>query len=204
MRSKVGTLFVLILLAACYIAAGSLGIQAHKDPGEMDTPAYLSAAWQIHETGGVLKHVQNCLDGVYREATQHPAYLLLLSPFASHDVHFFVRAKTVSFIIAFLFLAVLFWVVRKLFGSPAGWMAVCLLLANATFINLSTLVACESLLVLFFILFWFFAARGFKKGKYWLWAGFFSGAAFLAKSLAILTLPVFLFSALFLSRPRRR
>lgn len=204
MRSKIGTVFVLILLTACYIAAGSLGIQAHKDPGEMDTPAYLSAAWQIHETGGVLGHIQNCLNGVYREATQHPVYLLLLSPFASHDIHFFVRAKIVSFFIGLLFLAVLFWVVRSLFGSSCAFLTACLLLMSAMFINLSTLVACESLLVLFFILFWFFAARGFEKGKYWLWAGFFSGAAFLTKSLAILILPVFLFLAIFLSRPRRR
>ncbi len=169
----------------------------------MDTPAYLSAAWQIHQTGGISNHIQNCWSGVYREATQHPAYLLLLSPFASHDVHFFVRAKIVSFVIGFLFLGFLFWGVRSLFGSACALVAVCFLLANATFINLSTLVACEGLLVLFFILFWFFSALGFEKGKYWLWAGFFSGAAFLTKSLAILILPIFFFSALFLSRPKR-
>jgi len=200
MRLKVAVTTVVCLLLSGYALAGLLGIQAHSDPGEMDTTAYLDAACQIRETGGILKHIPNCLSGVYREATQHPGYLLLLSPFAERNVHFFVRAKVASFCVSLIFAAVFFWVVLRLFGAAEALVSLCFLVTAATFVNLSTMVACESLLAVFFLLFWFFAAKGFEKGKLWLAAGFFAGAAFLTKSIAILSLPVFFLSSVWLKR----
>ncbi len=192
MAKKIGVIFVFGFLLAGYVLAGLLGMQAHRDPIEMDTTFYLSAAYQIKETGGVFQHIQNCIRGIYREATQHPAYLLILSCFAEKNVHFFINAKIATFILGFLLLLVYFYIVRNLFCAGTALIAVCFLVASATFLNLSTMVACETLLVIFFLLFWFFAAKGFDKGRYWLGAGFFASAAFLTKSLGILTLPIFL------------
>ena len=201
---KTALVLVLVLIGCGYLLAGLLGIQAHTDPGEMDTTAYLSAAYKIRQTGGVTHHLQNCLGGVYREATQHPAYLLILSLFARQDVHFFVNAKIVTYFMGFLFLPVYFFTVRKIFGTGTGLLGLALVISSATFLHLSTMVACESLLAVFFMLFWFFAARGFEKPVFWLVAGFFASAAFLTKSLAILTIPIFLISVLILRWGRKK
>ena len=53
MSQKIGVGAVFFLLIAGYVMAGLLGIQAHNDPAEMDTTAYLSASYQIKETGGI-------------------------------------------------------------------------------------------------------------------------------------------------------
>lgn len=184
------------LFLVCYLYAGLYGIRAHQDTTEMDTVAYLDAALKVNQTGGILKHIPNCLSGVYREATQHPLYLLVLSPFAEASINFFVRAKIVSFCIGFLFTILFYVVVRKIFGVRTALGAFCLLLLNATFIHLSTMVACECLLAFFFLLFWYFAAKGFARPVYWLAAGLFAGLAFLTKSLGILSLPIFFIAGL--------
>jgi hypothetical protein len=62
------------------------------------------------------------------------------------------------------------------------------------------MVACESLLGLFFILFWATAILGFKNRNYWPAAGFFACMTFLTKSIGILTIPIFFFSGLMVRR----
>lgn len=203
-RWRLVSIFVLGLMVTAYVLAGLLGIQAHVNPVEMDTTDYLKTAYQIRTTGGILNHVQNCLSGVYREGTQHPLYLLLISPFAEKNIQFFVHAKMASGVIGLFLLLVYFFSVRHLFGAAVAWISACFLITSATFINLSTMVACESLLALFFILFWLFAAKGFKNQKYWLLAGLFAGAAFLTKSIAIMTMPIFFLTVLLFSQERKR
>ena len=183
------------LLFACYLAAGLLGIRAHTDPGEMDTAAYLRAAHQIKETGGIFMHLPNLFTGIYREATQHPAYLLFLSVFAERSVQFFIDAKILTYFIGLIFLAVLWTVTRKLFGPVTALLTLALTVGNATFIHMTTMVACESLMAVFFVLFWYAAAKGFEKPRWWLAAGAFAAATYLTKSLGIFTLPIFFVSA---------
>ncbi len=187
---------LLVVLLFGYLLAGRIGIMAHQDPAEMDTTAYLEAAHEVRQTGGVLSHIQNSLSGVYKEATQHPLYLLALSPKAQRSLEFFVDAKKITFLIGLIFLAVVFAVIRQLFGVDIALVAVCLILLNATFIHLSTMVAAEALFALCFVLFWFFAVLGFEKRSHWLWAGVFASLAFLSKSLGILCLPIFIVSVL--------
>lgn len=191
------------LLFSCYLLAGLLGLQAHTDPSEMDTTAYLSTAYQIRETGGALNHIQNCLTGVYREATQHPLYPLVLSGFARQDIQFFIHAKWASYWIGFLLFGVYFFTVRKILGTSEALVGLCLLVTSATYLHFSTMIACESLLSVFFLLFWFFAAKGFENQKWWIAAGLSAGFAFLTKSLAILALPIFILSVLAISCQRK-
>ncbi len=166
----------------------------------MDTTSYLSAALQIRETGGVLMHLPNLLRGVYTEATQHPLYLLLISPFAARDIQFFVTAKLVSYAIGFAFLAVYFAAVKRMFGTAAAGGAAWLWVMSAGFLTLVTTVACEGLLGVFCIAFWWALATGRDDRRRWIAAGLFAGLAFLAKSIGILLLPVFAVSVLWWNR----
>lgn len=183
------------LLTVLFSFAGIYGIIAHTDPTEMDTVAYLRAAADISETGGVLQHIPNCLNGVYRQATQHPVYLLILSLFAERNLSFFIRAKFVTFFFSFILFFSVIWVAGRYFGRKTACAAGLLMVLNATVIRLGTMVACETLLAICFLFFMFFTARGFQNRRSWLAAGLFAGLTFMTKSLGILTIPVFLCSA---------
>jgi 4-amino-4-deoxy-L-arabinose transferase-like glycosyltransferase len=191
---------LLALILAVYALVGWRALLAHTDPTEMDTVAYLDAALQIHETGGVLHHLPNLIRGVYTEATQHPLYLLLLSPIARHDLQSFVAAKTVSYGIGFIFLTIFFMAARRLFGTgtaaAAGW----LWLMSAGFLTLITTVACEGLLGVFVIAFWWALSAGKEQRRLWIAAGVFAALAYLTKSIGILLLPVFVVSAFWWER----
>lgn len=194
--------FIPSLLSFLFVVGGLLGIQAHTDPTEMDTVAYLSAAAEIQETGGILKHIPNCLQGVYREATQHPLYLLILSPFAEHNIRYFIHAKIITLFIAMVLFGVVFAVVRRCFGYKIACICGLLIALNATVIRLSTMVACETLLALCFITFLYFLSRGAEDQRYWVAAGFFAGLTFLTKSLGILTLPIFICTTIWYQRSK--
>lgn len=195
---------LMLLALGAYFFAGRMGILAHQDPGEMDTGAYLEASLDIRQTGGILRHIPNCLNGVYKEATQHPLYLLFLSPRAERSTRFFVWAKLMTYGVGFAFLVLLFLGFRKIFGPKTAILSLCLTLLSATFIHMTTMVACESLLALFFILFWIFAVLGFKKNQYWLASGIAASLTFLTKSIGILLLPIFFLSALWFYRENMR
>jgi len=193
--NKVLPIATIILLTLSYTIAGLTAIQAHSNPVEMDTVAYLQTALEIRDTGGILKHIPNCLTGVYTQATQHPLYLLLLSPWAEASFDFFVQAKLLTFIIGGVFLAVFFMITRHFAGWMAATAVTTLVIFNATFLRITTVVACESLMALCFILFWFFTVKGFQVHRYWIWAGVFAGLTFMTKSLGILTLPIYMLAA---------
>lgn len=183
-----------------YTLTALIGISAHKSLTEMDTVPYLKGALQIRETGGVTSHIANCFSGVYTEATQHPLYLLLLSPWAERSFDFFVQAKKVTAIIGFLFCIVFYAMVRKLKGATTALVATLLLLFSATFTHMSTMVACEALFSLFFVLFILFYTLGVKNENYWYAAGAAASLAFLSKSLGILCIGIFVLSSLWMFR----
>lgn len=196
MTQKIMVWVFLSIVILIYVLAGQLGMWAHTDPTEMDTVAYLRAALQIKNTGGILSHIPNCFAGIYREATQHPLYLLLLSPWAEKNIRFFLQAKWISFYIGLSFLLSLFYIVKRLWGLREAFVSVSLVIFNATFLHMTTMVACESLMTLFFIASVFFIIKGFEDSHQWFIAGACVSLAFLTKSLAILLIPVFVISVI--------
>lgn len=189
-----------LLTAAAYALAGWRAVLAHTDLTEMDTVAYLDAALQIRQTGGILHHLPNLIRGVYTEATQHPLYLLLLSPFAENSTRFFVTAKLTSYAVGFVFLTVFFMAVRRQFGSTAAGAAGWLWVMSAGFLTLVTTVACEGLLGVWVAAFWWALIAGRGDRRWWAAAGLCAGFAFLTKSIGILLLPVFALSAFWWDR----
>lgn len=201
-RAALGAALACFLVA--YAVAALCGLKAHTDPSEMDTVSYLDSALELRRLGGPAAFVANCLSGAYLEATRHPYYLLALSVFARQDVSFFVDAKLMTAWTGAALLLAMVWAVDRLYGRASAVIAAGLLLTNATFIHQSTMVACETPLCLFMFLWWVFAARGFERPRRWLWAGLFSGAAYMTKSLGLFTVAGFVLAVAVLSILRRR
>ncbi len=132
------------------VAAGTafLLIASHLGPLQVlannsDQGAYLQTAAEIQRDGGPWKLVANLMTGRFSEANRHPLYLALLSlwptPFAG-------QMLSVGFGLAAIWgLAPL--VMRK-FGTSVAAVYCTLLATNFACCYASTLVMCESLLVL--------------------------------------------------------
>lgn len=183
------------LLIIVFIIFGIHGVNIANNPEAWDTTAYLGEANYIKNEGGITNFIQMCITGKYKQANQHPLYILLLTPFATTHISFFIIAKFISLAIGAVFLIIFFHYSSKLFGNLPAYLAIFLILVNSIFIEWTTLVATESLLLLFSYLSIFFIMEGFKENKYWIYAGIFSGLAFLAKGTTLIILPGFGVSA---------
>jgi 4-amino-4-deoxy-L-arabinose transferase-like glycosyltransferase len=185
-----------LLISANFILLGINGINDASIPEAYDTTAYLGEANFIKNNGGLINFLNLCLSGDYKQANQHPLYILLLVPFASTDTSFFIFAKLVNFLIGFIFLLIVYFSVKKMAGNVTASIVVVALLFNVIFIEWNTLVACEALLMLFSFLTIYYIHLGFEKNKYWMHSGIFAGLAYLTKGTSLILLPGFVVSAL--------
>jgi len=163
---------------------------------EIDQSAYLSTAIWLKEHGGPANFLKLCFTGEYKEENRHPFYILLISSVASRDIRFFTRAKLVSTLIAFLFIIVFFFFVRREFGFLVSVISVGLLISGEIFVRYFSWVACEYLLITFTFLTWYFTTKGFENNKLWIWAGAFNGAAFMSKSSGFFFLLAFILASI--------
>jgi hypothetical protein len=185
-----------ILAVLTFSLIGFIAVGARADPGTIDTEAYLKESLYFKENGGLLNALSLLLSGRYRQANQHPLYLLLLSLVASRDISFYPRAKLLTLAIGVVTFIFTFATARKLFGERVGMLSAILLLFNQLFMSYTTIVAAESLLALFFLLSWLFMAKGFENNKYFIYAGIFSGLAYLTKGTGLLLVASFALSSL--------
>jgi hypothetical protein len=190
---------ILLVLCGLFVILSLVGLQAHTNLTEMDSTAYLGTSSQIRNWGAV-GFLEALFTGTYSEANRHPLYMALISPIASGDVEFFVSAKLITAVIGLLFVIVFYLGIYRLYGIVTAALGTLLLVFNATFIRLSTMVACESLLTTFIFLSWLFTIVGFRKKIYWNVAGFMGALAYLSKATGFLALPIFLFSSVFVYR----
>jgi hypothetical protein len=167
--------------------------QMHKtvDPAFEDTGSYLEGALFIKEHGGIVHFVITCWTGEYKIANQHPLYLLLLSSVASRALVFFPMAKALTLVIGLLAVLVLFFIVRDLYGRSTAAVASVLMAFNAAFLNRATHVTVEPLVILFVLPAWYFMVKGLDDNRKWLWAGLYSGLAYMSKATGIFLLPIF-------------
>ena len=168
------------------------------NPNYEDTGSYLEAALIIRESGGAAHFVQNCLNGTYRIAEQHPLYLLALSPFASRDLSFFPKAKLVSIFFGLLVITLLFFITYKYFGPVYASTAALLLALNTSFISRATHVTVETLLIGLVLAAWLFLYLGANNPRWWLAAGIVSGLAFATKGTGLFLLGVFVLGSFIL------
>ena len=186
---------ILILLIFNFIFLAINEINSILDPQWYDTTAYLGEANFIKYHGGVFNFFYLCIKGIYKQANQHPLYILILTPFASINISFFIVAKIVSAVFGLIMLTTLFVIGKKLFGDIVASVAVFGILLSNVFLTWTSGVACESLLMLMSLLCIYFVMEGFKDNKYWIYAGLFAGLSYLTKGTGILLLPGFVLSA---------
>lgn len=190
----------LVLAASSFLLIGLDRVNEAVDPAFEDTGSYLEGALAIQENGGISNFINLCLNGDFTIEPQHPLYLLLLSPFASRDLSFFPKAQLLSLAIGLLVLISLFFIARKLFNQHVSFIATALLAFNASFLERSSVVACETLLMLCVLLTWYCVVRGLDQQKYWLLAGLAGGLAFMTKATGIFTIPMFVLSNMLICR----
>lgn len=194
-QNKFSSVIIIIMLFN-FILLAINGINIALDPQRFDTTAYLGIANFIDHHGGVINFLNLCITGIYKQANQHPLFILFLTPFASMDISFFILAKIINALLGFILLIALFFIGKKMYGGLTASVAVFALLLNSIFLEWTTIVACESLLMLLCSLSIYFVMEGFKNNKYWIYAGVFAGLAYLTKGTAILLLPGFVMASI--------
>jgi len=194
------SLVLILLLCTNYLLFGMTKITQNRNPEAYDTVAYLGEANLIKNNGGIKNFLNLCITGKYRQDNQNPLYILLLSPFASRDISFYINAKITSFLIGLILLVFLFIIARNKWGDLCASLAVLGLLFNAKFLIWASMVGCETLLMLMTLLCMHFVLRGFENPKYWSVAGIFAGLAYLAKGTGLFLIPSFAVSALIAHR----
>ena len=190
----------LVLAASSFLVLGLNRVNTAVNPGFEDTGSYLEGALVIKEHGGISNFLNLSFSGGFKVESQHPLYLLLLSPFASRDLSFFPKAQLVSLVVGLIVVVSLFLIVADLFGSPAAYIATVLLAFNLPFLERSSVVACETLLIIFVLLTWYLTVKGLDQRRYWMLAGIAGGLAYMTKATGILTLPMFVVSSIWTLR----
>ena len=185
----------LIALLSNFAVFGLAKVNLHHDPDELDTGRYLNAALSVREHGGAIALPVMLIGGVYRESVQQPLYHAALSPFAVRDIEFFCRAKLVSLLFGLLAVFACFRVGRACFGDAPALVAALMLCYSYAFIFHTTMVACESLLVLCTLLAWGFWVRWLHGERGAGMSGLCAGLAFLTKATSLLLLPAAALSA---------
>lgn len=185
-----------------------------------DQVAFLETAIKIKETGGVVQLLPNMFRGVYQEANRHPLYVALLSPLAKRDFEFFWQAKILTYLISLGFLGVLTWVMLKQKGYKFALLIALLFATNRYFLEHSSIISTEPLLMIFIVLSWYFIVdsassprvvdsvgspprEGFQTSeKRTFLAGIFTGLAFLSKVTAIFILPAYIFTTIAIKKKK--
>ncbi|WP_176231431.1 ArnT family glycosyltransferase [Candidatus Hakubella thermalkaliphila] len=179
---KTALIFLFLFSTALFFSTvGLISVGRFANPTELDTPFYLKEAIFIREQGGILNFLYLNLTGQYRQANQHPLYLMILSVVTSREFEFYPRAKILTLIIGLAAVLVTFLVAKKNFGGSVAILAIFFLALNQRFVRMSSMVAVEPLLALFILLSWHFIVKGFEREKVWGIAGIFSGLAYLSK-----------------------
>ncbi|MFO0775245.1 MAG: glycosyltransferase family 39 protein [Nitrospiraceae bacterium] len=194
-RERWALLAAAVLLSATTLLLGWDGLRTAADPDWEDTAPYLELGLFLHEQGGPIAFPALCLTGAYRANNQHPLYPLLISPFAARNVAYFDSAKMVSLVMGLVAVLTCLYVGYSMFGVAAGIVAATLLALSRSFIQVSSHVACESTLIVWFLWWFYSAVRAYEhegRAGWALAAGAFAGAAFLTKGTGLLLLPAYL------------
>ncbi len=193
------SLLITALLLINFILLGVDSLNWANDPEDyVDQTAYLGEANFIDNHGGIMNFLNLCFTGKYKQANQHPLYILFITPFASRDISFLINAKILSFVIGIFLLLSLFIIARKMYGDLIASIAVFAIMLNHLFLEYTSLAGCESLLMLLTLLCIYFLMEGFKNNKYWAYAGVIAGLVYLTKGTGLLLIPGFLLSSIYI------
>jgi 4-amino-4-deoxy-L-arabinose transferase-like glycosyltransferase len=192
----------LVLISLSFFLIGIGLMHRSADPAFQDTGPFLEGALVIKEHGGIARFLTMCLNGEYKIANQHPLYLLILSTVASRELSFFPMAKAITLAIGLLVVLVVFVVAQDLYGRTAAYVATVLMAFNTSLLERATHVTVEPLLLLCVVPAWYFMVKGLQDHRQWVWAGFWSGLAYMSKATGIFLIPIFVLPTFLLLRWR--
>ena len=195
------------LLAAGFVVCAFGALREATNPGWQDTSGYLAHALYIAEHGGFRGFLEQSFAGTYPIVERHPAYMLLLAPFAERTPEFFLAAKLITLATGLVTLLTLVWMVARRYGKGAAITAGLLYSVSSSLVVASSHVDHEPLLVLCTLWTWWFltetdrrptalAAGGGQRIQpatempasvaRWAIAGLWLGLAYMVKSTALL------------------
>jgi hypothetical protein len=140
-----------IALVGCgaYLILLSVYVPQQVAPWGNDQEAYLVVAQEIRDSGGISALVGQLLRGEFAEANRHPLYLALLSLRPTYEA-----GKLLSAGIGIATVVISTLLVGRVMGGLTAGVFCVLLTTNAAFCNVTSLVACEGLLILLCGLIW--------------------------------------------------
>ena len=151
-QTRFSGIFALICVAigiSAYVLIVRQTLQAPVDFSQNDPAAYLRYASELQDAGGPLEMVRGLYSGDVTQANQHPLYIMLLSldptPAGGQRISVIIGSLTLLLVTIFA------W---RVFGPCTSGLATVLLGTNGSFCYFSTLVTCESLLILLLSLVW--------------------------------------------------
>ncbi|MEM7502621.1 MAG: glycosyltransferase family 39 protein [Pseudomonadota bacterium] len=178
-------------LLAAFLVIGLNQVIVHDNIEEYDIPTYLMEAVRIAEFGGVSAWPGMVVSGEYPQALQNPLYILAITPFAELDTDFMISAKLVSLFFGALAMLVGYYFIQRFYSHLVAAIASAGFVMTHLYVEWSTLVACESLLVLLSIGGILAVMKGFTARRFWVLAGFLFGLGYLTKITALFLLPGF-------------
>lgn len=174
----------LVLGIATYTVLVSIHVARQVPPEGNDQAAYVVLAREIERSGGVFGCLRDLYLGRFEEANRHPLYPMLLSFYPSYEA-----GKWLSAALGGATLLSLTLLVRRRFGTLAGGIFCLLLATNGAFLHVSSLVACETLVILLAGVLYFLCERGSAPGSARASAaGAAYGLLYLAKAHAVVLL----------------
>ena len=134
---------LMVLGLTTYVFLVLIYLPRQIPPEGNDQESYLILAGEIRDRGGPIGCLRDLFQGRFAEANRHPLYPMLLSYCPTYE-----GGKRLSALLGGITLVVLTVLIGRKMGELTGGLFCVLLATNGAFLYVSTLVACETLVVL--------------------------------------------------------
>jgi hypothetical protein len=136
---------------ATYVVLAIIYLPRQIPPENNDQEMYLALATEIQQKGGTVGCLRELFSGRFAEANRHPFYPVLLSYVPTYE-----GGKRLSAVLGGITLLTLTYLTARKWNEFVAGICSVLIATNAAYLFVSTLVACEILVVL-------------SSGLVWLW-----------------------------------
>ena len=183
-RKKKNIMFSIVFLTAftaVYLLTGLHFVGQHMYLGETDTTYFIQHILQILKQENFLGFLASFFKGTYTENNQTPLFPSILCLFYSPTISFFIHIKLFNLMLGLVYLYLLYFILHREAGEFIAACTVCIFAANDNFMNQTTMVSCEPLLMITSTLALYFFIRGLHDNRSWIAAGIFTGLSYLTK-----------------------
>lgn len=185
---KIILFLVMALFTAVYIIVGLYYMGQHLYFSETDSVHFIHYTLGIQDQGGLWGFVKSLFTGSFTLSNQHPLFPVVMSFLEMKDISFFIHTKIINMVIGYIFIIILFWILIKESNEGIALLTVSLFIANDVFMHQTTMISCESMLMVFSLLSFYFIIKGVDDNRYWAVAGVFCGLTYMTKASGLFIL----------------